>query len=172
LAVDGFLFGGGTADFVVVKDPDTGELVLGADTPVWFYNAQSGGTRYTTGLTDPSGDTAILEVTSDSDGGIPQLRGLTDVPYMWADASGGAGPRRLMVAVDLGDYIVDLRSTIADLQAAVTQFNTSIGAVRYNYDTSSWPDRPADSRIYIWFGPSAPSAIPDGDYWINPNPAG
>lgn len=171
MAADGYLFGGSTADFVVVRDPDTGELTLGADTDVWFYNAQTGGTRYTTGLTDLSGST-ITAVTSDGDGGIPQLRGPTGVPYMWADAAEGAGPRRLMMPVDLGGFMTDLRSTVAALQEVASQFSSSLGAVRYNYETSSWPDRPADSRIYIWFGPTAPSAIPDGDYWINPTPAG
>jgi hypothetical protein len=170
VAEDGYLFGGGVADYVIAKDVDTGELRLGADLPVWFYNAQSGGTRYTSGLTDVSGS-AITEVTSDGDGAIPQLRGPSGVGVLWADASEGAGPRRAMVPVDLAEYVSDMRATVEDLQSAVAQFNTSIGAVRYNYDTSAWPDRPADSRIYIWFGPSAPSAIPDGDYWINPNPA-
>lgn len=170
MAVDGYLFGGTVADYVIIADEETGELTLGADTAVWFYNAASAGTRYTTGLTDLTGAT-ITEVTSDADGAIPQLRGPTGVGVLWADASEGAGPRRAMVPADLADYISDMRQTVEALQAAVTQFNTSIGAVRYNYDTSSWPDRPEDSRIYIWFGPSAPSAIPDGDFWINPNPA-
>lgn len=170
MAVDGYLFGGTTADYVIVADEETGELTLGANTAVWFYNAQTDGTRYTTGLTDLTGAT-ITEVTSDGDGAIPQLRGPSNVGVLWADASGGAGPRRAMLPADLADYISDMRQTVEGLQAAVTQFNTSIGAVRYNYDTSSWPDRPEDSRIYIWFGPSAPSAIPDGDYWINPAPA-
>ena len=171
MADDGFLFGGGVADFVVIAEETTGELTLGADADVWFYNAKASGTRYTSGLTDLTG-ASITEVTSDSDGAIPQLRGPTNISYMWADASGGAGPRRLMVANDLGDILTDMKSTVADLQAALSQFATSIGAVRYNSDTSSWPDRPADSRIYIWFGPTAPSAIPDGDYWVNPTPAG
>lgn len=171
MAADGYLFGGTVADYVVVRDAETGLLSLAADTPVWFYNAQTDGSRYTLGLTDLTG-TTITEVTSDSDGGIPQLRGPSGVGVLWADASAGAGPRRAMVPADLADYVSDMRQTVEDLQAAVTQFNTSIGAVRYNYETSSWPDRPADSRIYIWFGPTAPTAIPDGDYWINPTPAG
>lgn len=171
MAADGYLFGGGVADFVVVRDPDTGELTLGADTDVWFYNAETGGTRITTGLTDRSGAT-ITSVTSDSDGGIPQLRAPTGVSSMWADASAGAGPRRLMTPVDLGGHVTDLRQSMIDAQEAIAQFNTSIGAVRYNYETSSWPARPADSRIYFWFGPTAPASIPDGDYWINPTPAG
>lgn len=170
MAVDGYLFGGGVADFVVVTEESTGELTLGAGADVWFYNAMVGGTRYETGLTDLAG-TTITQVTSDSDGAIPQLRGPANISYMWADASGGAGPRRMMTAHDLGDILTDMRSTVADLQEALTQFNTSIGAVRYNYDTSSWPARPEDSRLYIWFGPTAPSEIPDGDYWIDPNPA-
>lgn len=173
MAVDGFLFGGGVADFVVVADPDTGELTLGADTPVWFYNAATGGTRYETGLTDLSGAT-ITEVTSDSHGAVPQLRGPTDIPYLWADASEGAGPRRLMVPADLGSYVTELRSNLAnalaDLADAQTLLAASLGVVRYDAGTSSWPTRPSDGRVYAWVGPSVPSGMAAGDLFFNTSP--
>lgn len=168
MAEDGFLFGGSVADFVVTSD-GSGGLLLGADTPVWFYNAGTGGTRYTTGLTDLS-NAAITQVVSDATGAIPQLRGPTGVTAMWADASEGAGPRRLMVPVDLGDSITDLRATVTDLQSTQALLANSAGVLRYNTATSSWPARPADSRMYFWVGPTAPAEIPDGDLFVDTQP--
>lgn len=173
MADDGYLFGGGVADFVVVADPETGDLTLGADRPVWFYDAQTGGNRYVTGLTDLA-STEITQVVSDSDGGIPRLRGPKDVPYLWADASEGAGPRRLMVPADLGGYITELRSTVAntqaDLEDAQELVAASLGVVRYDAGAGAWPARPSDSRVYAWLGPSAPSGMAAGDLWFNTSP--
>lgn len=169
MAEGGYLFGGTVADFVVVADPDTGELTLGAEKPVWFYNAGVGGDRYVTGLTDLSGET-ITEVISDSTGAIGQFRGPENVPYLWADASEGDGPRRLMVPADLGNFVTGLRSAILDLQAAVDLLQNSAGVLKYDPQTHSWPPRPSDPRMYIWVGPSAPAEIPDGDLFVNTQP--
>lgn len=105
MASDGHLFGGGIADFVITTNT-SGELVLAAGADVWFYNAQVGGTRYDGDhfLTDPlTGDDLHGVVTSDSFGGIPVLRGPSNVRYMWSDANSGSGPRYLMQAADRGD---------------------------------------------------------------------
>lgn len=169
MAADGYLFGGGVADFVVLFDQDTGELRLAANTPVWFYNAQTGGTRYTSGLTDLSGE-AITEVVSDSTGAIGQFRGPTNVPYLWADAAGGDGPRRLMVPADLGNFVTGLRAAITDLQEAVDLLQNSAGVLRYDPETGSWPARPSDPRMYFWVGPTAPAEIPDGDLFVDTQP--
>ena len=126
MAEDGHLFGGGIADYVVTSD-GSGTLVLAADTPVWFYNAASAGTRYTTGLTDVGGGD-ITSVTSDSTGSIPQLRGPTGITAMWADASEGAGPRRLMVANDLGDALADV-ATNASAIAAIQDLLNALATV-------------------------------------------
>src|SRR5690606_41565234 len=109
MAEGGYLFGGTTADFVVVAEPETGELTLGAEVPVWFYNAQTGGTRYTTGLTGLSGET-IPEIVSDSTGAIGQFRGPVNVPFLWADASAGGGPRRPAVPAVLGACVGGVRA--------------------------------------------------------------
>lgn len=133
MAEDGHLFGGGTADFVVTSD-GSGNLQLAADTPVWFYNAQTAGTRYTTGLTDVGG-ADITSVTSDSTGAIPQLRGPTGVTVMWADGNEGAGPRRLMVATDLGDALGDVATNaaaIAALQELVNALATVASTGEYD----------------------------------------
>lgn len=169
MAEGGYLFGGTTADFVVVAEPETGELTLGAEVPVWFYNAQTGGTRYTTGLTDLSGET-ITEIVSDSTGAIGQFRGPVNVPFLWADASAGEGPRRLMVPADLGNFVSGLRSAMLDLQSAIDLLQNSAGVLRYDPLTESWPSRPSDPRMYLWVGPSAPSEIPDGDLFVDTQP--
>src|SRR5690606_19383843 len=119
MAEGGYLFGGTVADFVVVADPDTGELTLGAEKPVWFYNARVGGDRYVTGLTDLSGET-ITEVISDSTGAIGQFRGPENVPYLWADASEGEGPRRLMVATSLGEVVEQVRVDADSAASAIS----------------------------------------------------
>ena len=127
MAADGYLFGGGTADYVIDAEEGTGRLVFGAGVTVWFYNAQSGGTRYESGLTDLS-DATITEVVADADGGIPQFRGPTGVNGLWADAAEGAGPRRLMVPVDLGDAVADLTLT-SDWLASLKDLALTQGAV-------------------------------------------
>lgn len=133
MAVDGHLFGGGIADFVVTSD-GSGNLQLAADTPVWLYNAQTSGTRYTTGLTDVGG-ADITSVTSDATGAIPQLRGPDGVTEMWADANEGAGPRRLMTANDLGDVLGDVAANaaaVAALQGSVDGLATVAATGEYD----------------------------------------
>lgn len=163
MAVDGHQFGGGIADYVVVAEETTGELTLGADTPVWFYNAHTGGSRYVSGLTDLTGVT-ITEVTSDSNGGIPQLRGPAGVTVLWADASGGAGPRRLMVATDLGEEVSGLGSRVATLESEQAALHGAPAWVRRNPSTGAWPARPATGRMVVWLDtlPETPSPPPIG----------
>lgn len=158
MAADGHLFGGGIADYVIAAGSG-GALLLAADAPVWFYNAQTGGTRYETGLTDINGTTPITEVTSDASGAIPQFRGPTGVRSMWADASGGAGPRRLMVAVDLSDEVAGLVAQVATLEAQLGELSSAPAWVRRDPATGAWPARPETGRWVIWVDtlPLAPS---------------
>lgn len=160
MAADGHLIGGGIADYVVAYG-DGGEVLLAAGSEVWFYNVETGGVRYTDGLTDLSG-TPITSVTSDSNGGIPQLRTPgPNVVSMWADANGGAGPRRLMVANDIGEIVEDLRGRVADAENAVDNLQAladlMLLVVRYDVGTSTWPTRPdiAGPRVVVWVGPNA-----------------
>lgn len=103
------IFGGDIASYVVaVGNPETVGSISGdhallvPSQVVTFWNAATGGSQITD-LQDMLG-TAITAVTTDTNGAIPQLQGPVTTPdtwSLWADANGGAGPRRLMVASDL-----------------------------------------------------------------------
>jgi hypothetical protein len=143
-----------------------------------FYNAISGGAPYTD-LVDNLG-TATASITTDSNGEFPQFSGPDDVLYMYADGSGdGSGPRRLIQATNLGDVVIANRDSLTDLIDTVNSLQglnaSSLGIVEYDSVASSWPERPSDSRIYMWVGPSAPTVggtgMQDGrDFWLNPTP--
>jgi hypothetical protein len=148
-----------------------------------FWTASSGGTQYTD-LLDML-DTPITEVVADSSGEFPQIKGPDTSPtetwLMWADGSGdGSGPRRAVMATDLGATVGANKAALLDLTDTVTSLQTlaatSLGIVEYDADSASWPARPSDSRIYMWVGPTAPPVgggyMQDGrDFWLNPNPA-
>lgn len=147
-----------------------------------FWTASSGGSQYTD-LLDSLG-TAITEVTADSTGEFPQVQGPDTDPetwMMWADGSGdGTGPRRAVVATDLGDTVNANRQSLLDLTDQVNALQTiagsSLGVVEYDPVAGAWPQRPTgDSRIIVWVGSSAPSVggtgMQDGrDFWLNPTP--
>lgn len=161
-------------DTTTVEDVTTAPVLATGPATITFWSAKTGGTQHTDLLN--SAGVAVTSITS-SDGSdglpvgtIPEFQGPDGIWELWADAGGGA--RYKMVATDIGNYVEDLLSTIADLQDTVTLLSNSPGAVVYNTDTASWPARPSDSRTYLWFGPTAPADIPDGDYWINPTPGG
>lgn len=145
---------------------------------ITFWDSVSGGSMYED-LLDNLG-TATTSITTDSNGEFPQFSGPDDVLAMWADGSGdGSGPRRLIQATDIGDTAASNKAAIDDLTNAVTSLQdlvaSSPGIVEYNADDASWPERPTDSRIYIWVGPTAPSVggtgMQDGrDFWLNPVP--
>ena len=114
-------FGATLADYVIIPgDADTvggidgNQTLLVPDRVVTFYDASTAGTLLDD-LLDLL-DTPIVSVTTDSAGSIPAFQGPDDdTRAMWADANGGAGPRALMVATDLG---ADLAVTIAAAAAA------------------------------------------------------
>lgn len=126
-----------------------------------FWDSPILGTQYTD-LTDLGGS-PIESITSDSDGEIGQFYGPDDanIRAMWIDASGGAGPRRQIIAVDLGDEMAAALAAIANLENTVDNLVAQNAAmvmfVRANED-GSWPDRPpvADTRMVIWVGPNSP----------------
>jgi hypothetical protein len=155
MATDGHLFGGGIADFVVTAET-SGTLLLAADTEVWFYNEQTGGTRYEDGLTDLS-DNAITAVTSDETGAIPQLRGPAGITTLWADANGGAGPRRQMDAHDLGDDLAGLSGRVTTVEA-YTVLGRQVTVYR-DATSGAWPARPDTTLPVHWWEtiPTAPS---------------
>jgi hypothetical protein len=151
-----YTYGGSIADYVVSYG-DGGALLLAADQAVTFWNAATGGTQYTD-LTDMF-DTPITSVTSDSAGAIPQFKGPDGIRAMWADAAGGAGPRRLMFDTEIAPNVATLVNDVADLDNAVAalQALADIMPVTVKYDEveAEWPTRPAiaGSRIVHWHGP-------------------
>lgn len=139
---------------------------------VTFYDAETGGTQYT-GLLDDAG-TPITEATSDADGALPQIQGPDGVRLMWADASGGAGPRRVCVATDLGPDLSNVEATQATYDTQLQALNATAPVfVYYNAATSSYPERPGTGAPVWWVGPVAPVfgggfAVDGLDYWVGP----
>lgn len=86
---------------------------LAPATAIRFYNEISGGTQYTD-LTELDGSTPISGgiVTTDSNGAIPEFLGPDNVTVLYADGNGGSGPRRAMVATDLGPQLIALDNQI------------------------------------------------------------
>lgn len=85
---------------------------------VTFWDSPSGGTRHTD-LLDATGS-PVTSATSASDGSLPQISGPDGVRTMWADAAGGAGPRRICLASDLGESANTVDTTLAGLSRAQT----------------------------------------------------
>lgn len=139
---------------------------------VTFYNSASGGTQYTDLL--DAGGSAISSVTSDTDGSLPQISGPDGVSAMWADAAGGAGPRRLTTATDLGPVLDSVAAQQSQDQAQIAAMAATAPVyVYYSTATSSYPARPSTGAPVWWVGPVAPifggSYAQDGlDYWIGP----
>lgn len=141
-----------------------------------FYDQVSGGTKYTD-LVDNLG-TATASVTTDANGEFPQFSGPDEIWSMWADGSGdGSGPRRLIGATDIGGVAASNKAALDELVNTVNALQelaaSSLGIVEYA--DGAWPDRPSDSRIYMWVGPTAPTiggtGMQDGrDFWLNPTP--
>lgn len=96
-----------------------GNAVIAASAVLTFWNAETGGTQYTD-LQDLTGN-AITSVTSSSGldgrtvGTVPPFRGPDLVWAMWAQA-GASGPRILLTAVDIGDFV----QQVADLAASTS----------------------------------------------------
>lgn len=127
---------------------------------ITLWTDQSGGTQITD-LLDAIG-TPITSVVADSSGEFPQIQGPDTDPdtwFMWADGSGGAGPRRKVVATDVGDTlngfpddltgVIDTLTTVTDMAALTWAYDTVAGA---------WNPRPtaAGTRVVFWLGPTPP----------------
>jgi hypothetical protein len=153
-----------------------GEVTAIGDVEVTFYSAKTGGVPHTD-LLDGEGSATSSITSADGSGAlplgmIPEFSGPDGVAEMWADAGGAV--RFKMAATDLGGYVTELRSTTATVQAdladALTLLSASMGVVRYDTSTSSWPSRPSDGRVYAWVGPSVPSGMAAGDLFFNTAP--
>jgi hypothetical protein len=138
------LFGGDIGGYVVAAGSSetvgsiTGNhtlLVPGAT--VTFWTALSSGTQVTD-LLDMT-NAAITSVITDSNGAIPQLQGPATTPetwFMWADANGGSGPRRLVVGTDL-DQKVDVSGDDMSGPLTVTSAQASSSVLSVTNNTSA-----------------------------------
>lgn len=150
------------------------------DATITFWTAQTGGAQITD-LQDMLGNT-ITSVAADSAGEFPQIQGPDTDPEtysMWADGNGGAGPRRKVVATDIGDRVSSNGQSLEDLTAEVASLSalvaSSLGVVEYDSTNSTWPTRPTDGRVYMWVGTTAPPVgggyMQSGrDIWLNQDP--
>jgi hypothetical protein len=122
-----YLYGGGIGDFLVSPQGDE-TLDLVENTPVWFYNSQTGGTRYGTDTLTDLGGAPIDQVTSDSTGAIPQF--YSTVPTgMWADANAGAGPRRFMQPADLASTVATQGTAVSAATSAAAAAQAAVGGL-------------------------------------------
>lgn len=192
------LFGGGIGDFVVaagssetVGDITGSHTLLVPGQVVTFWDSATGGTQITA-LRDML-DTDITSVTTDSNGAIPQFKGPDDgTRQLWADASGGAGPRGLMTATDIGSDLSTIEADVDTVQSALEALSpvatsgsyTDLGdtpafaAVATSGDYSDLNDAPAPGlQVVTKIGgtwPTRASSAPDPDrpcLWRGPAPA-
>lgn len=72
--------------------------VLRGNAEVWFYDADTGGNRYTQLLDASLVPTNNIKTTNAAAdlGYLPKFYGPDGVTFMWADANGGSGPRHRM----------------------------------------------------------------------------
>lgn len=141
------------------------------DASVTFYDAATDGTQITD-LLDELGS-PISSVAADDNGELPVIQGPDTDPdtwQMWADGADGAGPRRIVVATDMGTELNALAETVNDMADQITaqavMIGNSLAVVNYDTATSTWPTRPAgDSRRFAWLGPTPPSI--GGDYMVD-----
>jgi hypothetical protein len=138
------LFLGGVADWATALGADetstssqAGKRALFIPSAtLTFWGASSGGTQYTD-LLDGTGN-PVTSVTADSAGELPEIQGPDTAPetwYMWMDGNNGAGPRRKVIATDIGEALTGQEADIAALAAGVSDnaadisdFQASIGS--------------------------------------------
>lgn len=161
------VFGGTTADYVIsLGADDAATLEPGAEVTLW--TAQTGGSQVTT-LEDMTG-VAVASVLADAFGAIPQFRGPDDDSlWLWGDASGGAGPRHLLIASDLAGVVALLGSDVASLVSRMTAAETSIGRAMLvcEYVAGAYELRPDTGRRVTFVGPVAPGVLSlDSDLWL------
>ncbi len=192
-------FGADIAAYVIAAgDSETVGSITGnhtllvPDQSVSFYTAPSPGGSQVTDLLDAL-STPVTTVTTDSNGAIPAFSGPDDgTRLLWADASGGAGPRALMVATDIGADLATVEAAIAAAQASLAGLATvattgdysdldgapTLADVATTGAYSDLSDAPAPGMQYVtkiggtWSVRS--STAPDTSrpaLWIGPSPA-
>lgn len=91
------LFGGGIADTVYVSNAGT-VVEPGEPVTITFWGDPVSSVTQITDLTDYYGN-PLTQISTDTDGSIPLFYGpAAGNVYMFADANGGAGPRKIVIA--------------------------------------------------------------------------
>lgn len=149
---------GGVADYVVTLGGD-GAATLVPGATLTFYDSEAGGEQITD-LVDLNGD-PISDGTlvADAYGAVPPFRGPDGTYRLWVSADGG--PRRAMVATDVGRF-----AQVAETANAAIAQHTSDGNPHQmrigdlvDVDDSS----PSDGQALIWSasaGAWIPAVIP------------
>lgn len=146
-------------------------VIPGASITFWTTLTGGTGDQYVD-LLDTIG-TPVSTAVAEDDGDFAPIQGPDgdpDIWFMYADGSGGAGPRRIVVATDMGDAFNALAETVNDLadqiDAQGVMIGNSLAVVNYDTGTSTWPTRPVgDTRRFAWLGPTAPPI--GGDYMVD-----
>jgi hypothetical protein len=117
------LFGGGLIQDFAVEDPGDGSVAFAGGAVVLFWNARTGGTRYTDLSTDLAGTLPVTaSATSDGTdgydiGSILPVYGPGDISAMWAEVDGGA--RVLVWTIELADMVDDVTAMATTTAAAL-----------------------------------------------------
>jgi Putative Ig domain len=101
-------FGGGSSDWVGTFVGDAWQRAPNAT--VMFFTDLLGGTQYT-GLLTTTG-ISVDTITADGFGEVGEFFGPSGVWRMAMDANGGTGPRRWILANDMGDELTSLHNAL------------------------------------------------------------
>jgi hypothetical protein len=153
------LFGGTVGDWTFTAG--VGNVAMLASATITFWNAQTGGTQYADLASDVAGSTTFDHVTS-SDGTDGQVIGTVEPFYgsdevwaMWASAN--SGPRLLMLAADVPQYVASNLSQVAVLLAQLTAHLAAVNPHSTKFeDLADWLSGavPSDGQVPVYSGTS------------------
>lgn len=149
------LFGGTIVDWTFTVGAEN--VATLASATVTFWNAQAGGTQYTDLASDITGTSTFDHVTS-SDGTDGQVIGTISPFYgpdevwaMWAAANNG--PRLLVLAADVPQFVASNLQQLASLSSALTQHLAAVNphATKLE-DLADWLSgaSPTDGQVPVW----------------------
>lgn len=153
---------GSVADYVISAGTDNVATLEDAAT-VTCWNAATGGAQHTD-LLSSDGVSPIVggELTTGTDGSVPEFYGPDGVTELYFDANAGAGPRRRTGTTGLGPDVASLSTDLSAHETDVANPHdvtaAQAGAVALT-DAGTW--LPGDAGFRAWaFDPAAVSATP------------
>lgn len=164
-----YAYGVTAADYTVVAgtpaDDGTAPVLFKPGGALTGWNQETAGTQQQLAL-DADGSTLVSSVTSSTgaDGRLPGsvLTLYAQVPSMWIDGNGGAGPRIFMLSREAADLAAAALLLAGNNLDAVTSLNDLTANVQlvvlYDTGLGAYPLRPASAggRCVLWKGPVAP----------------